>query len=463
MPPPSKPPRWHQANVVLLRGQSKELWQFAVNGQFSLLHHQKFSELEPLPDRKVKKSWQALWQKKVNIAWLPVETVYLRALQLPSSDPAEIRSMIELQLEKISPIPLARAVWTAVPIGPMVNNLQSVVAVILPRETVETFLGTLEKEGYQTDRLELPLLDQLLATKFQGDGIWFYADKSNPTRTISVWWFQGMLRHISLHGVVPGDQAQAQLRDQLTQIAWTGEVDGWLGPNPQWRLVAEPATAAEWEPVLKPLSESPIEIVSPVGEAPLAALTAQRVVEARHGADLLPAEYGTRYRQQFVDQFWMRGLGAVIGLYLIGLLVYFAAVGAIWFQKYSVERQYTPISGSYTNALRMSERVSVLEEQSRLKFAALDCWKLAAELLPKEMTLTSMTLSKGNRLTLFGVVPEIESGKVYDYNIALSKSSIKGEPIVADTVRLSGPHADGAGTQVRAWDFSCRIGKGGGE
>jgi hypothetical protein len=462
MPPPTKPPRWHQANVVLLRGQTKELWQFTVNGQISLVHHEKLSDLEPLPARRVKKGWQAIFQKKLNIAWLPAENVYLRALQLPSSDPAEIRSMIELQLEKISPIPSARAVWTAAAIGPMTNNLQPVVAVILPREEVEAFLGTLEKEGYQTDRLELPLLDQLLATKFIGDGIWIYVDQASPARCLSVWWFQGMPRHISLHAGGATDESRAHLRDQLTQVAWTGEVDGWLGAAPNWRLVADAAVAAEWKAVLEPLSEGPIELVSPVAEAPLAALTARRAVASGHTDGLLPFEYGARYRQQFVDQFWMRGLAAAIGLYLVGLLVYFAAVGVMWARKHSVENQYTPLALDYTNAMRKSERVRVLDQQSRLKFAALECWKQAAELLPKEMSLTSMTLKSGSRLNLYGRVPDESVTKVYDYNVLLSKALINGEALTPETPKLQQAQPDVGGALTRPWDFSCRIGKGDG-
>ena len=38
----------------------------------------------------------------------------------------------------------------------------------------------------------------------------------------------------------------------------------------------------------------------------------------------MPAEYSTRYHQRFVDRLWMRRLGAVVLLYVIGVLVYFA-------------------------------------------------------------------------------------------------------------------------------------------
>jgi hypothetical protein len=457
----NKAPRWHQANVVLLRGQTKELWQFAVGDQFNLAHHESFTDPAVLPAQRVKKSWQALFQKQLNIAWVPTEMVFLKALQLPSSDPAEIRSMTELQLEKISPIPVARVVWSVVAIGPMVNNLQSVVVLILPREEVEACLGRLEKDGYMADRLESPILDQLLATDLREDGVWVFPDPETPGRCLSLWWFQGVLRHVSIHACVAGPDLGEQLRDQMTRIAWAGELDGWLPPAPQWKLVAEAADASEWEAVLRPLTPLPVKISAPVGTTPLAGLTARRVVAGKNPADLLPPEYLTRYQQQFVDQFWMQGLAAALVIYLFGLLVYFSAVGVLWVQNYRLGSQYTPLEGSYTNALKMGERVQMLEQQSHLKFAALDCWKLAVEALPKEMSLTSFSLAKGRKLSLFGVVPQDSSEKVYDYNLALSKGVINGEPVTADPPTLQPPRADASGAMVRIWSLSCRLGKGG--
>jgi len=369
--------------------------------------------------------------------------------------------MVELQLEKLSPIPLAQAVWTAMAVGPMTINLQSVVVVILPRVMVETCLGSLEKEGYQPDRLELPLLDQLLATPFQEDGVWIYEDKADAGRFLSVWWSNGLLQHLSLHSLGSAADPGGRLVEQLTQIAWTGELDGWLAGTPKWHFVADPRTAAEWEAIFRPLTTQSIEVIPPVEGAALAARTARRAVDGEQSANLLPDEYSIRYRQQFVDQLWMRALAGVIGLYLVGLVVYFAALGALAIQDYRVSGKYGSLSGAYTNAVRMRDRVAVLEQQSHLKFAALDCWKTAAELLPKEMTLTSMTIQKGRKFTLYGTVPQDSTSKITDYNEALANSSINGERLVVESPRSQPPHVDPTGVRVVAWDFSCQIGKKG--
>src|ERR1039458_5662094 len=102
---------------------------------------------------------------------------------------------MELQLEKLSPMPVAQIVWTihilsrhghpprqndakpeaqteaATATETKAEDLQTVVVVIAERSVVEEFLGKLEGRGYLADRLEVPMLDQLEATPATEDGL----------------------------------------------------------------------------------------------------------------------------------------------------------------------------------------------------------------------------------------------------------------------------------------------------
>src|SRR5260221_11489416 len=94
-----------------------------------------------------------------------------------------MQSMLELQLEKLSPMPVAQVVWgfellqpTATPdaMTTLEGEMQTVIVIVVSRAYVEEFLGQLETHGYMADRLELPLLDQLRATPVKEDGAWIY-------------------------------------------------------------------------------------------------------------------------------------------------------------------------------------------------------------------------------------------------------------------------------------------------
>src|SRR5262245_21879677 len=103
--------RWHSCNVLTSEAHSRQLWQFG-GGKFNLVRTESKPSGEPLPETLVIKDWHPLFQPLLNIACIPADKVFLGVLQLPKADEAETRSMVDLQLEKISPLPVAQIVWS---------------------------------------------------------------------------------------------------------------------------------------------------------------------------------------------------------------------------------------------------------------------------------------------------------------------------------------------------------------
>src|SRR5439155_1518620 len=143
--------------------------------------------------------------------------------------------------------------------------------------------------------------------------------------------------------------------------------------------------------------------------------TAQRVAQSPPNANLLPAEFATRYHQQFVDRLWMRSLLAVAAVYLSGVAIYLTALAVANYRASAVVEQVASLGPSYTNAIQLKKKVDILKERQELKFAGLDCWRAVAELMPETLTLESCNFNDGKRLTLNGTVPREEIQKVYDF------------------------------------------------
>src|SRR5207247_3098550 len=112
------------------------------------------------------------------------------------------------------------------------------------------------------------------------------------------------------------------LLEQLGQMAWNGELEGWLTTPPQWHLVADADSGANWAALLESKGET-LRVVDPVPIKTVAELSARQAAAAERQPELLPAEYGARYQRQYVDRLWMRGLGAVVAVYLAVVVVYF--------------------------------------------------------------------------------------------------------------------------------------------
>jgi hypothetical protein len=461
--------RWHSCNILQIAPDAKRLWQFdAKGGGFVLGREQRVPHAEPLPAKFVAKNWASLWQPKLNVAWLPLESVFLRVVELPAANADETFSMVELQLEKLSPIPVTQIVWTmhvfdthqsAAKADGTVESLQTVIVVILSRAVVEEFLGRLERDGFLADRLEVQMLDQLEAISPTEDGTWvFPLTIGGQTAALVAWWFGGALRNLSFVTLSPAGDRATELKNQLGLLAMAGEVEGWLTAQPQWHLVADPVNASEWENLLRTGLNEPVQTIAPPAPAELAGRSAKRAAAAEAKVNLLPAEFSTRYREQFFDRLWLHGLGYAGLVYAIGLVIYFCAVGYLGYRTHGVEAQVAALSGSYTNAIQLKARLGVLQERAQLKYAALDCWQLVAQELPPGITLQRSSFVDGRKLGLSGQVEAADTQKLIDFYDALRKVKHKGQPMFNASPdsgdQLTYHHQQG---DQMAWSFALEL------
>jgi len=435
--------RWNSCNILDALAGRGRLWHFAAKGDgFALDRDLPVKPGETLPARLTAKSWSSFWWKKLNIAWLPPENVFLKVIELPQSTFEETLAMVELQLEKISPLPVAQIVWTlhilprraaTLPDG-TAEALQTVVVVIVERHVVEEFLGQLESQGYLADRLEMPVLDQLEAVESATDGVWVYPSViAGQNAALLAWWLGGVLRDLSLVTLPPAGSTGESLSSQFARLAWAGELEGWLTAQPPWHLVADEVHADLWRGPLREHTGAEIKVVAPLALPELAARTARRATQASDRTNLLPAEFAARYHVQFVDRLWLRFLLAVGVLYLVVVGIYFAALFSPWVgladKTAAAEQLVRGEGGSFTNALQLRARYDVLKEREDLKYAALDCWQLIADRLPAGISLQRLSFSGGKKLVLSGTAAQADISKIIDFDDALRKAQLKGEPM----------------------------------
>jgi hypothetical protein len=228
-----------------------------------------------------------------------------------------------------------------------------------------------------------------------------------------------------------------------------------LSADLKWHLVADPVNAVEWETLLRAALNEPVKVIAPPAAVELAGRTAKRAAAAGK-INLLPAEFTARYHQQFIDRLWLRGLAYAGVAYAVLLAVYFCAVSFRGYQTHNVEGEVAKISVDYTNAMELKAKFAVLSERAQLKYAALDCWQLVAQMTPASVSLQRMSFADGKKLALGGNAPMDQVNTLFDYNSAMKKASLNGQPafdrLLGDTVS---PKAI-ANNQV-AWNFSLEL------
>ena len=454
--------RWHFCNVLDAGANARRVWQFDARTEtFNLSRELTARNGEQLPSNLVAKSWSSLFQRKLNVAWLPAEHVFLRVAQFPMSTPEETRAMVELQLEKLSPIPVTQALWTmhvlpqANP-GAQTENLQTILVIVVARDVVEAYLGKLEGQGYLADRLELPMLDQLQATPISGDGAWVYPETHGlNSQALVAWWYGGVFQNLGLVILENGPNRIAGLKDQLVQMTWAGELEGWLTSAPRWHLVGD--ATDEWHAALREAMERPVEVVPPIPAQELAAATAKRAAKLEAGNNLLPQEFAVRYQQRFVDRLWGRGLLAALAIYAIILAIYFVALTVFTHLTNRVDGQATGIAQTYTNSIQMKAMLGVLKQRETLKFAALDCWEAVAENMPAGLTLETLNFNDGKTITLRGTAPTDQVTAVTDFYDNLRKWKNNGQPMFDPNAGESPRTSIAPGGSAVSWSFELEL------
>jgi len=460
-------PRWTSCNVLHAGPSNRQLWQFNAGGKFNLLRQESKLPGEPLSDKLVAKDWHTLFQPRLNVAWLPADKVFVRVLQLPKADAAETQSMVELQLEKLSPLPVAQIVWSyeVLPsvrqgrVGEELNphatgELQTVVVIMAGRHHVEEYLGQIEGQGYLADRLELPLLDELRATKIHEDGAWIFPNVGGREAICMVaWWYGGVLQNLSLIHLPSDETRAAVLQEQLAQTVWAGEMEGWLTSEAKYHLVADEVTASVWLPLFD--SNQQVEVVPPLPPHELAALTVRRVATNGTSSNLLPADFTARYKQKFVDRIWMRALGAIVVLYMAAAVIYIGFAKYSAYRNRSIQNQIASLGPNYTNTIKLREELKVLQDTIELQYAALECYLSVARTLPPELTLNNINFDRGRKVTFFGSANAEDRTKILDFNSELLKYVVKDQPLFS---RVNSPNiGQGQPGQPFNWNFSADL------
>jgi len=453
-------PKFQSCTVLDAASGARRLWQFAV-GKDSLrpTGDLQLESGKPIPAKAVARGWQTLISPRLDLGWLPSEHVFIRAVQLPSGDPAELTGMVEFQLEKISPLPVTHIVWTAEGIPHPGGAGQTALVTIAPRDRVENQLRELSAAGFTADGFDVPLLRELRGVRPEGDGVWVFVDaQAHATAALVGWFVAGIWQDVSLFQLPPGAAGVNTLVACLNQAAWSGELDGWLAQLPKVFLRVRPEEAEAFVTALQEWSGQPVLSDARSDRSVLAAASARARLLANPTA-LVPEEITAKERAAFVDRVWMRGLGGLFVTYLFAVFIY---LGFLNWKKYQLDElkgNAVGLGRQYTNTIQLKEQVAVLQEQIGLKYAALDAWLAAVEALPSSMTLTQLDFRKGSTLDLTGSVPSENQADVTAYTKKLQEAKANNQPLFGkvSVVRVDATRAGASGGAV--WNVNAELKK----
>ncbi len=454
----NRPKRFKTCRVLATGAEGTTLWPFDAAGDTPKPQAPVVLQPgAPVPKGSGARDWQQLVRPRLDVAWFDASSVFLHLLELPTTDPAEMASMVELQLEKLSPLPVNQVAWSAEPLGPAGSTSTAVIVVLAPHSDVDRRLVELEEHGFVTDRLEVALVREL-AEVAKGDGLWLLTDPDlAPNVAIAAWNLGDRWRRVDLLHL-PADPVAAAdfLGKTLTQTAWAAELDGWLDHTPRVRIVSPAALALAWVPTLEEWSGQPVETLPCLRREAVAARTAACQLRGTAGS-LVPVDRVARNRQKYVDRLWLSGLGTIGILYLVVVLGYMARLTYLESQRDDEKVNLKGLALQYTNALALKAQVAVLQEQVNLRFAALDSWKAVVDRLPETMTLSTLNFIRGRTLRIDGTAAEQARGDVLRFNSDLGKVMVRDTPLFS---KVRAPRIDTRPGGNVGWSFEMELNVG---
>lgn len=463
-----KKTKWSSCNLLEPATEGSRLCQFSVSSKkVKLSGDLRVADLIELPAKAVGKDWSDLLRRKLNIATLPPEKVFLRVVELPECEPDELLPMVEFQIEDLSPLPMAQAVWSAeaVPGSTGTEGNQTVLVMIAERGVVGDRLDELEAANYLADRVEVPLLRELVPSEPREDGAHIQlVQGADSVLALVSWWFDGRLRDVNSFNLPDTAASRDELVEKINSVALAGEVAGWMPDEPACHLAKRGDVAADWNTALAKCFGR-IREVEPMSEVDLA--TAAVEFTARTMAPgLMLEDYSARNRQRFQDGLWMQGIKGAVALMLIGLCFFFAY--GSWLQSDLDDlNQQVKVQGlQYTNALSLKAKMQTLKKQEALKTAALNAWSEVAIGLPGELKFTQLMFSSdrtldGNTSRKLRIVGTADDGKetfIDDYNLVLARMEVKGREGQKLFSSVSpGPSRKDPRKKLTTWSVECKF------
>ncbi len=452
-------------NILRQDSETSDYWRFGMAGKNPRRSAQVSGDpSEHLPSGHFVKGWNALWSSIINIGWLPMDRVFMRVVRIPKCETVEeMRSMVEFQLEKLSPIAVAQCVWSIEPVpnkSADPDQMQSVVLLLASRHLVEDCLEKLEARQFEADRLEVPFVHQLLSACDGSNGVWFFPFTSGGRHCcLLAWWEHLTLQNISVINLGAEDGWEKELSSELTRIRWSGEVEGWAGQGmPRLNLVADEKEAVTWEPMLERIQEGPIKVMPRMTREKLAEENVRRLARNESHANLIPEERAVRYRQRLTDRLWMRGIGAVILCYMLLVGVYFGWLETLKMEKRELLAQVILLEPDFKEAQALDARLGVQKLQIGLRYAALDGWLAVSETIPDGLVLNSFRFVDGSEFSLSGTAPLDEIEKVTDFNQILSEYEVEGKQIFRKVTPPTFRQINNQTASIMDWSFTAELG-----
>jgi len=376
-------------------------------------------------------------------ASIPSSRLLMRVLELPSADSSEIKSMVDLQIDRISPYPLDQ-LTVSYEVLRQNEDSSRVLAVAAQRRFVDE-LGDLFKEKHihirSLDAEVLAWWSLLTAAQCvptEGRAVLILEEHTEFSMIVVDDGVPVSFRSLELFHDFSDESVMDEIAGEVSYTLLSLETEygarptagihfwseGQVPPALQEALAEHCGTDAELHDLcqLPSLSEG------------LALRSAERQVQH---TELVPREWIELQRRRRLMKAATIGTAAVLGIWLVSVVI-MALVLSIQNAGFRrVEKTAARYAGPAREAQTAREEMVSLEQYADRSHSALECLREITLLLPDDIEISSFNYKKGNAVTLRGSSERSEV--IYDYFQQLGASElfegVKDQPVSTRTVK----------------------------
>lgn len=374
---------------------------------------------------------------------LPSSHLLMRILELPSTNPQELKSMVDLQMDQISPFPVDQ-LTVSYEVLRSTEDHSRVLAVAAQRKTVDA-LGDLFKAQHvyirSLDAEVLAWWSLLIAhgrVPCQGRVVLILEEHTEFSMIVVDEGVPICFRSLELFHNFSSEDVMQEIADEmrytlLSLEAEYGHRDGaalevWSATGIPERLVSMLQELCGGQANVHALDSIP-----PVSEG-LALRTAERRL---HHVELVPREWIDLQRRKRLMKIATIAAVAVLSIWLAVVLV----TGIVFsFQQAAynrVRKEAAKYEGPAKAAIMARNEMLSLEKYADRSHSALECLREVTVALPDGVEVASFTFKKGDAVSLRGSSERAEA--VYDFfqNLGAAKifAGVKDQPVSTRLVK----------------------------
>ena len=352
------------------------------------------------------------------------EDVLCQILRLPATEPGELKQMLDLQIDSLTPLPLEEVVYSFQSLD-IVEGQTRVLVAIAPKAAVNQRVEALESAGLQPEIVAVDALAMFRA--LTGRSLLTGDDRLNVLVILSaastdvILYSQGV--PLAVRSIVPGATAESVLREELQRTLIAAEAG-----HPQ-RAMGSVTFLAQSEDLKAFAEEVAHGLNAPVsfltdGAVPSVGLSLCLQCAAGEAAtlNLLPDEWRHRRQTAAFRQRLIRGAIAVGVVYALALAVFLTLFAVKKAHLRRVEGEIKSRQGEFLKAKELQSQLIAMTKQLDMKTSALEVLREIATRLPENVKLNYFQYKKDQTVTVKAQAPS--NATALDFQTRLEKCEL---------------------------------------